>query len=68
MRKTAFLRGDLGSSSLIWYWHLVQPWNFKSVCQNIQIKNQKVLGLTPTFVEVTGEKLVGGAFVSPHPE
>ena len=26
----------------------------------VKTKSQKVLGLTPTFVEVTGEKLVGG--------
>ena len=32
-RKTAFLRGHLGSSSIIWDWHLVKTWNFTPVWQ-----------------------------------
>ena len=37
--------------------------NFKfynSVAKGLKIKVKKVWGLIPTFVEVTGEKLVGG--------
>ena len=30
--------------------------------KRIKTKSQKVLGLIPTFVEVTGEKLVGEPF------
>ena len=34
----------------------------------VKTKSKKVLGLIPTFVEVTGKKLVGVLFASPHPE
>ena len=30
-RKTAFLRGSLGSSSIIWEWHQLQTGNFTPV-------------------------------------
>ena len=30
--------------------------------KRVKTKSQKVLGLIPTFVEVTGEKLVGRPF------
>ena len=39
--------------------------------ERVKTKSQKVLGLISTFAEVTGEKLVWGAFLpppSPHPE
>ena len=35
--------------------------------KRVKIKSMKVLGLIPTFVEVTGEKLVGGTFLPPPP-
>ena len=38
---------------------------FTSVPKGLKIKVTKFLELIPTFVEVTGEKLVGGAFLSP---
>ena len=64
-RKTAFLRGGLGSSSII---RLGLGTNLKlytSVGKGLKLKVRKFLGLIPTFVEVTGEKLVGGAFWLP---
>ena len=33
--------------------------------KSVKTKSQKFLGLIPTFVEVKGEKLVGGLFASP---
>ena len=42
---------------------------YTSVAKGLDLKVRKFLGLNPTFVEVTGEKLVGGgAFCPPHPE
>ena len=38
-----------------------------SVVKVLKLKVRKVLGLIPTFVEVTGEKLVGRSFCSPPP-
>ena len=35
---------------------------YTSVAKGLQLKVRKFLGLIPTFVEVTGEKLVGGPF------
>ena len=32
-KKTMFLRDALGSSSIIWDWHKVWPWNFTQVWQ-----------------------------------
>ena len=40
---------------------------YTSVEKRIKSKSQKVLGLIPTFAEVTGEKLVGGPFCLPPP-
>ena len=34
-----------------------------SVAKGLKIKARKFWGLIPTFVEVTGEKLVGGNFL-----
>ena len=44
-----------------------------SVAKGLKLKVIKFWGLTPTFVDVTGEKLVGGTFCPPptpppHPE
>ena len=72
-RKTAFFDG--------WSWFrfnnlglaLGTNWEFyTSVAKGLKLKVRKFLGLIPTFVEITGEKLVGGGgrglFASPHPE
>ena len=69
-RKKAFLRGGLGSVSIIWDWHKAPNLKFyTSLLKGLKLKVRKFWGLIPTFVEVTGEKLVGGFFVpAPHPE
>ena len=36
-----------------------------SVAKGLKLKGRKFWGSNPTFVEVTGEKLVGGAFLPP---
>ena len=36
-----------------------------SVARRLKLKFRKFWGLVPTFLEVTGEKLVGGAFLLP---
>ena len=44
--------------------------NFKfytSVAKRIKLKVRKFLGLIPTFVEITGEKLVGGGLFGHTP-
>ena len=60
-RKTAFFKG--------WGWFkfnnlgLALGTNLKfytSVAKGLKLKVRKFLGLIPTFLEVTGEKLVGG--------
>ena len=56
-RKTAFLRGGLGSSSIIWDWHKVQTWNFTPVW--------KVLGADPYFCGSYRGKTGRGAFLLP---
>ena len=62
-RKTTFLRGGLGSSSIIWGCHWVQTWNFTPVWKKgSKLKVRMFWGLIPPFVEVTVEKLVGGLF------
>ena len=40
---------------------------YTSVTKGLKLKIRKFYGLIRTFVEVTGEKLVGGLFAS-HPE
>ena len=39
-----------------------------SVAKGLKLKVKKFLGLILTFVEVTGEKLVGGLFALPPPD
>ena len=67
-RKTAFFEG--------WSWFkfnnlgLALGTNLKfytSVAKGLKLKVRKFWELIPTFVEVTGKKLVGGPF-APHPE
>ena len=41
---------------------------YTSVAKGLKLKVRKFWGLVPTFVEVAGEKLVGGPFWPPHPE
>ena len=38
---------------------------YTSVAKGLKLKARKFWGLIPTFVEVTGEKLVGEAFLPP---
>ena len=38
-----------------------------SVAKGLKLKVRKFWGSNPTFVEVTGEKLVGGTFPPPPP-
>ena len=38
---------------------------YTSVVEGLKLKVRKFWVVIPTFVEVTGEKLVGGAFLSP---
>ena len=38
---------------------------YKSLAKRVKVKLRKCWGLIPTFVEVTGEKLVGEAFLLP---
>ena len=40
---------------------------YNSVAKKLKLKVGKFLGLIPTFVEVTGEKLVGRPFFQPPP-
>ena len=65
-RKTAFFEG--------WSWfkfnnlELVLGTSLKfytSMAKRLKLKVRKFWGLIPTFVEVTGEKLVGGHFTLP---
>ena len=56
-RKISFLRDAHGSSSIIWDWH--QVWPYTSVEKESKLNVRKILGLAPTFVEVTGNTLVG---------
>ena len=67
-RKTAFFEG--------WSWFkfnnlgLTPGTNLKfctSVAKGLKLKIRKFLEPNPRFVEVTDEKLVGGAFSPPHP-
>ena len=69
-KKTAFFKG--------WSWFrfnnlelaLGTDLNFyTSVVKRLELKVRKFWGLIPTFVEVTGEKLVvGGGGFAPHTE
>ena len=68
-RKIAFFEG--------WSWFkfnnlgVVPEKNLKfytSMAEELKLKFRKFWELILTFVEVTGEKLVGGDFLPPHPE
>ena len=41
--------------------------SYTSVVKGLKLKVRKFWGLIPTFIEVTGEKLVGGLLAPPHP-
>ena len=68
-RKTAFFESrswfkfnNLGLA-------LGMNWNFyTSVAKGLKLKVRKFFGLVPMFVEVTGEKTVGGLLAPFHPE
>ena len=68
--KATFLRGGLGSSSIILGLALGMNLKFyTSEAKELKLKARKFWGQIPTFVEVTGKKLVGGLFAPPpHPE
>ena len=56
-----FFKVALGSSSIIWDWHLDMDLKFyTSVVKGSKLKIRKFWGLIPTFVEVTGENGVTG--------
>ena len=38
---------------------------YNSVAKGLELKVRKFFGLIPTFVEVTGEKIVVGAYLAP---
>ena len=68
-RKTAFFEG--------WSWFKFNNLGlalgltltfYTSLSKGLKLKVRKFWGLIPTFVEVTGEKLVGGGLFVPHPE
>ena len=68
-RKTTFFEG--------WSWFkfnnlgLALGTNLKfyiSVAKGLKLKVRNFWGLISTFVGVTGEKLVGGVLLFPHPE
>ena len=61
--------GGLVLSSLIWDWHKYGlELLYTSVVKGLNLKVRKFWGLTPTFIEVPEEKLVGrGAFPLPTP-
>ena len=42
-----------------------EGWSYTSVEKGLKLKVRKFWGLIPTFVEVTGEKLVGEIFATP---
>ena len=57
--KTIFLRGALGSSSIIWGLAHVFPLTFyTSVAKPLRLRVRKVFELSPTLVGVTGKRLV----------
>ena len=67
-RKTAFFEG--------WSWFKFNNFGlalgtnlkfFISVATGLKLKVRRFWGLNPTFVQVTDEKLVGGAFSLPAP-
>ena len=41
---------------------------YTSLLKGLKLKVRKFWGLVLTFIEVTGEKLVGWAFLAPHPK
>ena len=41
---------------------------YTSLRKGLKLKVRKLWEPIPTFVEVTGEKLVGGSFCPPNPE
>ena len=68
-RKTAFFEG--------WPWFKLNNLGlalgialkfYTSVTKGLTIKVKKFCGIIPTFMEVTGKKLVGGLFAHPHSE
>ena len=67
------MRGGLGSSSIIWYdqtlGHALGMTLklYTGVAKELKLKVRTFCGLSPTFVEVIGEKLVGRGLFAPLP-
>ena len=59
------MRGGLGSSSILGLALGKNLKFFTSVTKGLKLKVRKFWGPNSTFVEVTGETLVGGAFAHP---
>ena len=68
--KSIFLRGALGSSSIIYDWHLRMSLKFDtSVEKDLKLKVRKFWGQIPTFAVVTGGKNERGPLCQRrHPE
>ena len=68
-QKPIFLRGVFILNSIIWDWSLGMALRFyTSVAKVLKPKvrkSQTFWALIPTFVKITGEKLVGGVFLPP---
>ena len=62
--------GGLGSSSKFWTGNRYGLEPLHQCGKRLKLKVRKSWGLTPKFVEVTGEKLIlgGGLSGHPHPE
>ena len=58
----------LDSSSMVFFPLDMALKFYTSMTQVLKLKVRKFLGINPTFVEVTGEKLVGGPLWAPRPE
>ena len=61
-QQPIFLRGALGSSSIIGTGTRYDLEILHKCGKKVETKSQKILGLIPTFIGVTAEKLVGGLF------
>ena len=66
-RKTVFLRGGLGSSSIIWDWYLVKTWSFTPCDKRVKTKSQKDLGANFYISRSSRRKRVRGSFYRPFP-
>ena len=64
-RKTNFLRGALGSSSIIWLLAPGMTLKFYTiVVKELKLKVRQFWGLIHTCLETAGEKLAGSVFLA----